>query len=152
MATIEMVNENDFGFEYDLTRQNSHDMQIGSLSDSATSNCNGNQSLPKSCYMQNASGHFIGFTGAGANCTGAGCTYKCKQPRLLVSDAAREKYCPDSLFAVEAAPFRATIAALTKLLDKPIVRVWNDGEQFNVHGNHIGNEMDPGTFCRILFS
>ena len=40
----------------------------------------------------------------------------------------------------------------TLLLDKPIVRVWNDGEQFNVHGNHIGNEMDPGTFCRILFS
>jgi hypothetical protein len=141
MATISMVNEHDFGFEYDLTRANNRDMQIGTLSGGADSNCNGNQSLPTSCYLQNSSGHYIAYDGAGANCTG--CKYKCKQPRLLVSKTVRAKYCPDSLFATEAELFRATIVALTRLLKKPILRVWNDGEQFNIHGNHVGNEMDP---------
>jgi hypothetical protein len=116
-------------------------MQIGNLNGGATSNCNGNQSLPTTCYMQNSSGHFIDYAGKGVNCTG--CAIKCKQPRLLVADATRAKYCPDALFVVEAEAFRPTIAAFTKLLKKPIVRVWNDGEQFNVHGDHVGNEMDP---------
>ena len=57
--------------------------------------------------------------------------------------STRAKYCPDELFAVEAEVFRRSIAALTRLLKKPIVRVWNDGEQFDFHGNHVGAEMDP---------
>ena len=147
LGTIEMVNANPEtigGFEYYLTRANNRDMQIGTLDGSAQSNCNGNQSLPDSCYLQNASGHFIGHTGGGANCTA--CPFKCKQPRLLVSDAARAKYCPDSLFTVEGEVFLPVIAAFTKLLKKPIVRIWNDGEQFNVHGGGDptqGNGMDP---------
>ena len=52
--------------------------------------------------MKVASGHFIGPTGVGANCTS--CPLKCKQPRLLVSDAARAKYCPDSLFTIDFYP------------------------------------------------
>ena len=91
--------------------------------------------------MQNASGHFIDYEGKGANCTG--CSTKCKQPRLLVADSTRAKYCPDSLFEVEGEAFRPTIAAFTKLLKKPIVRIWNDGEQFNYHGDKRGSEMDP---------
>ena len=103
MATIDMVNANpEMGFEYYLTRANNRDLQIGNLNGGADSNCNGNQSLPDSCYMQNASGHFIGPRGDGANCTS--CPLKCKQPRLLVSDAARAKYCPDSLFTIDFYP------------------------------------------------
>ena len=51
-----------------------------------------------------------------------------RTPRLLVADSTRAKYCPDSLFEVEGEAFRPTIAAFTKLLKKPIVRIWNDGE------------------------
>ena len=141
LATIKMVNDNpEMGFEYYLTRQNNRDMQIGTLNGGANSNCNGNQSLPDTCYLQNASGHFIDFAGRGANCTG--CVTKCKQPRLLVTDAARAKYCPDSLFVVEGEAFRPTIAAFSKLLTKPIVRIWNDGEQFSIN-DRAGLEMDP---------
>lgn len=114
--------------------------QIGTLG-GPNSNCNGNQSLPKSCYMQNASGHLIDYAGQPANCTG--CATKCAQPRLLVADETRAKYCPDSLFQVEGEAFRPVIAALTKLLNKPVVRVWNDGEQFDYHGDWRGSEMDP---------
>ena len=57
------------GGRYYLTRQNNHDMQIGTVNGGATSNCNGNQSLPDSCYMQNASGHFINPAGQQVNCT-----------------------------------------------------------------------------------
>ena len=57
----------------------------------------GNQSLPRSCYLQNASGHFIGYDGL---------VPQCRQPRLLVTKATRAKYCPDALFAVEGDGFR----------------------------------------------
>ena len=87
--------------------------QIGNLG-GPNSNCNGNQSLPKSCYMQNVSGHFIDYAGQPANCTG--CTTKCKQPRLLVADETRAKYCPDSLFQVEGEAFRPVIFLLLLLL------------------------------------
>ena len=118
-----MVNDNpDMGLEYYFRRGNAKDKEVGSLNNGFTSNCGGNQSMRDSCYLQNVSGHFIDFAGKGANCSG--CTSKRKQPRLLVADSTRAKYCPDALFAHDSDALRATMSAYSKLLKKPVVRTW----------------------------
>ena len=60
--TIKMVNANPkMGLEYSMTRANNKNMQIGTVNGAVTSNCNGNQSLPSGCYLQNASGEWSIF-------------------------------------------------------------------------------------------
>eukprot|EP01051_Picozoa_sp_SAG22_P026110 SAG22_NODE_8071_length_686_cov_0.872232_2_plen_117_part_01 len=48
-------------------------------------------------------------------------------------------------FFLDLCLLRALVVAATlshKSVPPPALS-WNDGEQFNVHGDHIGNEMDP---------
>ena len=103
------------------------------------------QFLPAACYLQDASGTFIDYSGATV-LPGKYGLHKYKRPFTEAGGAAHG--CPDTLFDSDGENFRWTFASLVAHgnLTVPILRLWEDGEimaDVTQTGAYRGFEKDP---------
>lgn len=99
----------------------------------------GNQSLPKTCYVQNAAGQFLDYSGAVLAATG-------KKILRPTSPRNQATICSDALFLRDADLFKKSFANLfaAGLSNSVPMRVNEDGENFIL--NQLGNlsyHLDP---------